>query len=163
MSIYNEQNSTYVKIFKPKMINKIKYFFHLRRYPGNNFNYISHELKKLGIETVEVINFSHYSVTTKLIDGIPLDKYLILNPSSNILNKYIDLVLTLLKNNIYCGDLSYDNFIIKDEKLIALDLEDYRIVKFYKRGTEEFLRRLKGKIDPWVYKKIEDTYFVKGD
>lgn len=160
---YDEQNSTYIKIFKPKLINKLKYFFHLRKYPGDNFNYISHRLKGLGIPTVEIINFSHYSVTTKKIDGMPLDKYLLLYPNSNILTQYIELVLILLKNDIYCGDLSYDNFFVVSGRLVALDLEDYKIVKFCKKDSQELIRRLKGKVDLWVYNKIKENYFPKGD
>lgn len=160
---YDNKNFTYIKIFKPKFLNKLKYFFHFRKYPGDNFNFISKELNKIGIPTVEVLSFSHYSITTKKIDGIPLDKYLIKNPNSNILDKYIDLVLLLLKNNIYCGDLSYDNFFVQSNKIIALDLEDYKIVKFCKKSPQEFLRRLEGKVDSWVFNKIKEKYFLKGD
>ena len=160
---YDDKNFTYVKIFKPKFLNKLKYFFHFRKYPGDNFNFISKELNKIGIPTVEILNFSHYSITTKQIDGIPLDKYLIKNPNSNILDKYIDLVLLLLKNNIYCGDLSYDNFFVHSNTIVALDLEDYKIVKFCKKTPQEFLRRLEGKVDPWVFNKIKEKYFSKGD
>lgn len=152
---FNEETSTYLKIFKPKFFNRLKYFFRLRKYPGENFNYISSELNRLGISTVKIINHSHYSVTTEQIKGISLEKYLQIYKNSNILNEYIDLVVTLLKNNIYCGDLSYDNFFVSNNKLIALDLEDYRKVKFFKRSNEEALRRLEGKIDKHVYTKIK--------
>lgn len=161
--IFNEDDSTYLKIFKPKLINKLKYFLRLRKYPGHNFNFISKQLNKIGISTVEIISFSHYSVITKPIDGISLNEYLLKYPSSNILEKYIELILILLKNNIYCGDLTYNNFFVKNNKIIALDLEDYRIVKYFQRNNTEFLRRLEGKVDPWVFNKIKEQYFSKGD
>lgn len=155
---FNEKDSTYIKIFKPKFINKLKYFLRLRKYPGDNFKFISVELKKLGISTVTILNYTHYSVITEKIDGISLEKYLTIHKDSKILNDYINLVVTLLKNNIYCGDLSYDNFFVMNKQIIALDLEDYRKVKFFKRSSDEALRRLQGKIDDSVLEKIKKVF-----
>lgn len=153
---FDENNSSFIKIFKPKFINKLKYFFRLRKYPGDNFFYISKELQNLGIKTVEIIDFSHYKVITKKIAGISLDIYLQKNSNKEIIQKYIYLVTTLLKNNIYSGDLSYDNFFVKDNEIVVIDLEDYRKVKFFKRSPEEALRRLHGKIPEIVIKQIEE-------
>lgn len=158
---YDEANDIFIKKFMPKFSAKLKYFFRLRKYPGYNFKYISSELNRLNILTVEVISYSHYSVTTKHLFGTPLDKYLINFPQSNILNDFINIICTLFKNNIYCGDLSYDNFFVVDKKIYAIDLEDYRKVKFLKRDTSEAIRRMKGKVDDWVIDEIKKRLNLK--
>lgn len=152
---YDEKNHTFIKKFKPKLSAKVKYFFRLRKYPGDNFNFISLELKKLDIPTVEIINYSHYSVITKELVGISLEQYLKIYSNHTILKNFIQVVTKLLKNNIYCGDLSYDNFYVINDKIVALDLEDYRKVTFFKRSTEEAIRRMKGKVDDWVIEEIK--------
>lgn len=152
---FDETNNHFIKIFKPKFINKLKYFFRLRKYPGDNFFYIAKELQKLEIKTVEIVNFSHYKVVTKNIDGISLSKYLESNSNNEqILQKYVHLISTLLKNNIYSGDLSYDNFFVKDNEIIVIDLEDYRKVKFLARTSKEAIRRMYGKIPEEIITSI---------
>ncbi|WP_410209044.1 Mn2+dependent serine/threonine protein kinase [Fusobacterium sp.] len=152
---FDPDNSVYIKKFNPKFINKIKFFLRFRRYPGENFNYISKELNKIGIKTVKIISYSKYSVTTKKILGIPLDEYLSKSKDYTILNKYIDLVISLLNHGFYSGDLSYDNFFVNNNEIIALDLEDYKKVLFFKKDTNEAIRRLYGKVDLWVIQKIK--------
>lgn len=153
---FNEKEDTFIKIFKPKLSNKLKYFFRFRKYPGDNFFYISKELKKLGIKTVEIISYSHYKIITKNIHGTPLNIYLEKNKyNDKIIQDYISIVTTLLKNNIYSGDLSFDNFFVKNDEIIVIDLEDYRKVYFFKRDMKEAIRRMHGKISEEIIKKIE--------
>lgn len=151
---FDEDKNLYIKNFKPKFSNRLKYFWRFRKYPGDNFSFISSELKKLNINTVEILSYSHYSVTTKKLYGVPLNEYLKFN-NNTILYEFISLVVTILKNNIYCGDLSYDNFFVVDDKIFVLDLEDYRKVRFFKRDNSEAIRRMKGKVDDWVIEEIK--------
>lgn len=151
---YDKNKNIFIKKFKPKFSAKLKYFFRLRKYPGDNFYFISSELTKLNISTVQVLAFSHYSVTTKKLFGIPLNQYILDHSSSIILNKFIEIICTLLENGIYCGDLSYDNFFVVNEEIYAIDLEDYRKVKFLKRDNKEAIRRMKGKVDDWVIEEV---------
>ena len=89
---FNEKEDTFIKIFKPKFLNRLKYFFRFRKYPGDNFFFISKELKKLEINTVEIISHSHYKIVTKNIHGTPLHIYLEKNRDNNeIIKKYIFL------------------------------------------------------------------------
>ena len=67
------------------------------------------------------------------------------------------MVTKLLKNNIYSGDLSFDNFFIKNNEIIVIDLEDYRKVNFFKRDRKEAIRRLHGKINEKIIEKIENN------
>ena len=155
---FNEEEDTFIKIFKPKFLNRLKYLFRFRKYPGDNFFYISKELKKLEIKTVEILSYSHYKVITKNIHGTPLNIFLEKNRDNNeIIQKYIYLVTKLLKNNIYSGDLSFDNFFIKNNEIIVIDLEDYRKVNFFKRDRKEAIRRLHGKINEEIIEKIENN------
>lgn len=80
---FNEEENTFIKIFKPKFLNRLKYLFRFRKYPGDNFFYISKELKKLEIKTVEILSYSHYKVITKNIHGTPLNIYLEKNRDNN--------------------------------------------------------------------------------
>ncbi len=152
---FNENNKTFIKNFKPKFINKLKYFFKLRKYPGNNFYFISSELQKLNIPTVKVLSYSHYSVTTKKLRGLPLDKYLKEKNNSFILNDFILLITTILNHDIYCGDFSYDNFFVVNNKIYAIDLEDYKKERFFNNCKNEAIRRMKGKVDDWVIEEIK--------
>ncbi|MGL6025009.1 MAG: hypothetical protein ACRC0F_10380, partial [Cetobacterium sp.] len=102
-----------------------------------------------------IVNHSKYSVETEKLDGESLEEVLNREPKNLIvINNYIDIVISLLKNNIYCGDLSFDNFIVINNEVYPFDLEDYRHVKFLKRGQDEFLRRLKGKIPPHIFEEV---------
>lgn len=152
---YNSKTDTFIKTFKPKAINRFKFFLNLRQYPGNNFNYICNLLNSLNIKTPKITKHSKYYIETANLYGESLEDFLDKNPNDNsIIKKYIYIIITLLKNNIYCGDLSLDNFIVKDNEIYALDLEDYKHVRFFKYKNEEFLRRLKGKIPSTVYNLI---------
>lgn len=156
---FDPKNNTYIKTFSPKLKNKIKYFLKLRKYPGENFFYISTLLKNLGIKTVEVVEYSPYRVVTKKLDGVILFDYLKENPNDeNIENQYIELVTKVLKSNIYCGDLNLFNFIVSNNELYALDLEDYKYEKIPSRSQEEALRRLEEKVPPHIYKKVKDRF-----
>ncbi|WP_462351539.1 hypothetical protein [Fusobacterium varium] len=45
--IYNPQDKTYTKIMRSGLNKKIKYFFRLRKYPGQNIKYVSEILRKM--------------------------------------------------------------------------------------------------------------------
>lgn len=152
---YDQSRDIFIKKFTPKLSNKIKYFFKLRKYPGQNFYYISCFLRSLNIKTPIVVKYSNYYVETKNIKGISLEKFIKNYPTNKkIIDDFTSLVVTLISNNIYCGDLSLDNFMVKNNEIYVLDLEDFRHVKFFKHTKEEFLKRLKGKIPKDIFENI---------
>lgn len=105
---------------------------------------------------MDIVKYSKYYVITKKIEGTILFDYIQQHPNNkNIIYKYIDLVATVLNNNIYCGDLNLFNFIVKDNTLFALDLEDYRHGKFLSKTQDEAIKRLHTKVDSWVIKEIK--------
>ena len=149
--IYNETEKTYTKIINPRLNKKIKYFFRLRRYPGENVKYISELFLKKGIKTFEVIEANKYKTITKEVIGKTLTEELeITNDSEKIkrlIEKYVDIVSKIISLNVYFGDFNYYNFIVNEkEELIVIDLEDYRKDLFSKFRRKEMLKRLKAKL-----------------
>lgn len=152
---YDKSRDTFIKKFTPKLSNRIKYFFKLRKYPGQNFHYISSFLSSLNIKTPTIVKYSNYCVETKNIKGVSLEEFIKSNPiNKKIIDDFTLLVITIINNNIYCGDLSLDNFMVKDNQIYVLDLEDYRHVKFFKHTKDEFLKRLKGKVPKDIFENI---------
>lgn len=152
---FDEEKEQYIKEFHPKLSFRMKYFFRLRRYPGSNFKFIAHELKSLGIKTPNIVFADKYKVVTEKVEGILLSDYL-KNNEDDILIKYLDLIVKVLKSDIYFGDFHSGNFIVKNGDIYALDLEDYKKEKFFKKNLDEVLKRLKDKLknEKW-YSYIE--------
>lgn len=150
---YDKNNDTFVKTFSPSFKSRLKYFFHLRKYPGVNFHYISKLLNKLDIKTTTILSYSHYSVTMKNVHGTNLNDYY--KNHKYIINHYVDIIVKILNNGIYCGDLTLENFIVKDDEIYVIDMEDYRYEKFIGRGNKEALRRLSKNIPYDIFQQIE--------
>ncbi|MDX8335920.1 BUD32 family EKC/KEOPS complex subunit [Candidatus Cetobacterium colombiensis] len=153
---YKVSSDSFIKEFTPKFSSKLKYFFKLRKYPGKNFYYISNLLNSLNIKTAKIISYSNYHIETKNIDGITLEEFIKIKGDNYdyIISQYIFLILTLIKNNIYCGDLHFGNFIVKNNELYALDLEDYHHKNIFWSYKKCFLSRLKGKIPKEIFEDI---------
>ncbi|WP_462355212.1 BUD32 family EKC/KEOPS complex subunit [Fusobacterium ulcerans] len=172
--IYNAKKKTYTKIIKPKLKKQLKYFFKLRRYPGENIKYIADIFNKNGIKTFEVLKYSKYMVVTKEIDGKSLMDEIINNNDKKyikiLIEKYIDKVKRIIELGVYFGDFNFGNFIVSNGELYAIDLEDYRkdfltrfrrkaMMKRLKRelkGREEILNRMNQYINSEkIYQQIE--------
>jgi RIO-like serine/threonine protein kinase len=137
---FDNKKNEYIKIFNPKPKSRLKFFLGFRKYPGENFKYISEVLKKLGINVPKIKFASKYTVVTENIEGELLSEYI--KKDSTIIIKFLDLIVKVLNNNIYFGDFNTTNFIIKNEEIYALDLEDYRKEIFFSRDSNEALIRL---------------------
>ena len=122
----------------------MKFFFRFRKYPGENFKFISEELKRMGIRVPEIVSFNKYEVITKKIQGVSLTEYFHENGyDDKILKSFLDIVVKILESGIYFGDFNTNNFIISDGEIFAIDLEDYKKLIFLKRDRNEALRRLR--------------------
>ena len=153
---YNEETDEFIKLFFPKFSKKIKYFLGLRKYPGHNFKFISKELNKLGIPTAEITACDKYSVTTKNVDGMTIEEYIDGDLNHPVVDEFIEIAVKILTNGIYYGDFSFKNFIIKDKKIYAIDLEDYRKESFFTHSLEYAIPRLKNRLPLPVAKRIEE-------
>lgn len=151
--IYNAKKKTYTKIIKPKLKKQLKYFFKLRRYPGENVKYIADIFNKNGIKTFEVLKYSKYMVVTKEIDGKSLMDEIINNNDKKyikiLIEKCIDMVTRIIELGVYFGDFNFGNFIVSNGELYAIDLEDYRkdfLTRFRRKAMMKRLKReLKGR------------------
>lgn len=148
--VYNKEKESYTKIVIPKISKRLKYYLGLRRYPGHNVKYMVDLLNNNGINTFEILSYSKYMTETKEIKGKTLfevlqkEKDLVI--IEKLLDKYSEVVAKIIDLGIYFGDFNYFNFILKDEEIYVIDLEDYRkdfLCRFRKR---EMLRRLKEKL-----------------
>lgn len=140
---YNEGEKTYVKTFHPKFKNRLKYGLKLRKSPGKNFKFISSKLKEIGIRNPEILKYSDYYVITKEVEGVVFRDYIKNNPCSSVVQKVLDSIVLMIKNNIYCGDLNTGNFIIANTEIYAIDLEGYRKTRVLPRKKEDIFKRLK--------------------
>lgn len=148
---YNKENKTYTKIIKPRLNKRIKYFFRLRKYPGENVKYIAKLLEKNGIDTLKVIQAEKYLTITKEIIGNTLIKEIRMTKNdekkSYLVKKYIETVVKIINLGIYYGDFNFGNFIVSNDKLYVIDLEDYRKDFFSKFRKKDMMKRLKKTLD----------------
>ena len=144
--VYDTDKKTYAKYFYPKFDKKLKYLLKIRKYPGENYKYISDILEKDGIEVAEIIYYDKYSIKTKEVNGKSLFEELKEADEvkgKELLNKYIELVSKIINLGIYFGDFNFDNFIVSNEKLYVIDLEDYRKDLFSSYRKKSLIKRLK--------------------
>lgn len=144
--VYDTEKRTYTKYLYPKFDKKIKYFFRLRKYPGENYKYITDIFNKKGIKTAEIINFSKYSVETREIEGIELYKKMIdcsKEEGERLIHTYIDIVIKIINLGVYFGDFNFENFMVSENDIYAIDLEDYRKDLFSRYRKKSLLKRLK--------------------
>ena len=144
--IYDIENRVYTKYFYPKFDKRLKYFLGFRKYPGRNYKYISDILEKDGIKVAEVVDFDKYSISTKEINGKDLSEELINSEKErgkDLINKYIEIVSKIINLGIYFGDFNFDNFIVYQNELYAIDLEDYRKDFFSAYREKSLIKRLR--------------------
>lgn len=154
---YNKTLDEYEKRFYPPFSKKIKYILRLRKYPGHNFKFISNELNKLGIATADITYCSKYVVKTKNIHGITLETYIDKNYSHPLIKTFIKLVAKIIDNNIYFGDFALDNFIVKDNIIYAIDLEDYRKEMFFTHTKQYTIDRLYKSLPKEIADQIKEV------
>lgn len=147
---YDEEKDMYIKYFTPKLKKKIKYFLKLRKYPGENCKYISNIFNKIGIKTPEIIKYDRYLFCTKGIEGKTLKKLITTEDKKEkidiYIEKYIYIVSKVINNKIYYADFNFSNFILFEDELYILDLEDYKKDIFFILKKKKMLRILKEKI-----------------
>ena len=139
---YDNKTRRYTKVFTPKLEFKIKYWLGIRKYPGLNFAHIANRLEELGIGTPKVVHAEKYKVVTEEIVAPTVREYLEKNPDPALESHLINLIAKVLNAGISFFDFHYDNFMYKDGKCIALDLEEYSDSIFLSRGRKGILFRI---------------------
>ena len=144
--VFDTKKRIYTKYFYPKYDKRLKCFLGFRKYPGRNYKYISDILEKDGIKVAEVVDFDKYSVSTKEINGKDLSEELINSEKERgkeLINKYVEIVSKIINLGIYFGDFNFDNFIVYQNELYAIDLEDYRKDFFSAYRKKSLIKRLR--------------------
>ena len=144
--VFDTEKRIYTKYFYPKYDKRLKCFLGFRKYPGRNYKYISDIFEKEGIKVAEIIYFDKYMVKTREIPGTSLLEYLIHNSENkkkNFIEKYIELVSKIINLGIYFGDFHFGNFIVYNDEIYVIDLEDYKKDILSKYRRKSLLKRLK--------------------
>ncbi len=148
--IYNPEKESYTKIVIPKFSKRIKFYLGLRRYPGYNVKYMVDLLNTNGIKTFEILSYSKYMTETKELKGKTLFETLKNEKNyekiEELLEKYSLIVAKIISLGIYFGDFNYFNFILKDNEIYVIDLEDYRKDFLCRFRKKDMMRRLKNKL-----------------
>lgn len=146
--VYDTEAKTYTKTIKLKWKKKIKCILGLRKYPGENIKYIAEIFQKNGIKTFNVLEYSKHSVVTSEIEGRSLmDEILEIKSKEEaqvLIDKFVSIVTKIINLNVYYGDFNFNNFIVSNGEVYAIDLEDYRkdfLTKFRKKSTMKRLKR----------------------
>ncbi|MFV0578381.1 MAG: hypothetical protein ACK5NU_06910 [Fusobacterium ulcerans] len=146
--VYDTEAKTYTKTIKLKWKKKIKCILGLRKYPGENIKYIAEIFQKNGIKTFNVLEYSKHSVVTSEIEGRSLMDEILETKSKEeaqvLIDKFVSIVTKIINLNVYYGDFNFDNFIVSNGEVYAIDLEDYRkdfLTKFRKKSTMKRLKR----------------------
>jgi hypothetical protein len=125
---YNAHLGVYKKVFTPSWWRLSRSFLRMKRHPGYHYAHIAEALKLAGISTPPVVKVSHYSVSTRAVDGILLFEALLSSDSQQIrilLKKYVKTVAAILSANLYFSDFHFKNFLVHKDELYALDLDNY--------------------------------------
>ncbi|GAA6325594.1 BUD32 family EKC/KEOPS complex subunit [Fusobacterium ulcerans] len=146
--VYDTEAKTYTKTIKLKWKKKIKCILGLRKYPGENIKYIAEIFQKNGIKTFNVLEYSKHSVITSEIEGRSLMDEILETKSKEeaqvLIDKFVSIVTKIINLNVYYGDFNFNNFIVSNGEVYAIDLEDYRkdfLTKFRKKSTMKRLKR----------------------
>ncbi|MGJ8515814.1 hypothetical protein LMG33810_000125 [Carnimonas sp. LMG 33810] len=138
---YDRARKVFIKTFSPKAFDRFRYITGIRPAPGINFVKVAKRLKQLGIQVPEVLVAKPYYLEMRDVEGPRLRELLPDNPQ--LQQKYVDLIVTLYRNHVYCRGLHTKNFLVKDGELVAIDLDAYKLPRLVNYSGSDFLDKLK--------------------
>ncbi|MDN6179537.1 MAG: hypothetical protein L0I84_00810 [Halomonas subglaciescola] len=122
---YDPEHDLFIKTFFPKRVDRLRYGLRLRPYPGINFVLIAKHLDALGIATPTIIAADKYRLVTANIHGKPLKQCI--QASRVLQTQYLDAVEAYYRHGIHCRGLHTDNFLVRDDRIVAIDLDAYKV------------------------------------
>lgn len=129
---YSPERDEFIKTFSPKRFDKLRYLLRIRPYPGHNFVIIARHLERLGIATPRIVEAEKYRLVTANIHGTPLKQHI--QTSETLQAQYLDALEAFYRNGIHCRGLHTDNFLVRDDRIVAIDLDAYkaphRLIRF---------------------------------
>lgn len=144
---YDSERDIFIKTFSPKRFDRLRYMLRIRPYPGRNFALIAGRLEALGIATPTIVEVGKYRLVTANIHGMPLKQRI--QDSESLQTQYLDALEAFYRNAIHCRGLHTNNFLVRDARIVAIDLDAYkvphRLIRFPQREYLDCLSRsLKG-------------------
>lgn len=121
---YDPERDIFIKTFSPKHIDRLRYRLRLRPYPGHNFAIIAGHLESLGIATPAIVEASKYRLVTANVHGVPLQQCI--QDSLDLQTQYLDALEALYRHGIHCRGLHTNNFLVRDQRIVAIDLDAYK-------------------------------------
>lgn len=129
---YDTERDIFIKTFSPKRFDRMRYLLRIRPYPGHNFAIIAKCLEALGIATPVIVETGKYRLVTENIHGAALKQRI--QNSEALQVQYLDALEAFYHNGIHCRGLHTDNFLVRDERIVAIDLDAYkaphRLIRF---------------------------------
>lgn len=143
---YDYTEDAYIKVIHIKKLKKILCFLGLRNYPGINFKKVSDKLIENGIKTPEIIYVSKYVVVTKNIKGTHMSQALLeveINDIEELINQYIKIIALIIRKGIFFPDTHFNNFMVKEGIVYPIDLDAYKLGKFYVIKKKKLINLIK--------------------
>lgn len=143
---YDPERDHFIKTFQPKPFDRLRYALRIRPYPGYNFALIAKRLDALSIATPTIVETARYRSVTENIHGTPLKRLILDSPV--LQERYLDALETFDRHGIHCRGLHTNNFLVRDDRLFAIDLDAYKAPRWLRYSRREYLdclrRSLKG-------------------
>lgn len=154
---YNESTGVYRKTFPGGPGARLRHMIGFSRPPGEHFAHMARLLQSLGIQTPEIVGYSPYVVETINVGGECLLDRLLKSDLGEIdfwLEQYTTAIARTLGSGIFFADFHFRNYLAKDTKLYALDLDNYRDGPFAAWRARRLLHRMDRKILPLIVGKL---------
>lgn len=127
----------FIKTFQPKTFDRFRYLLRIRPYPGLNFALVASRLEALGIATPTIVEARPYRLVTENIHGVPLRQLILDSP--DLQKQYLDALIAFDRDGIHCRGLHTDNFLVRDGRIFAIDLDAYKAPCLWRYPRREYL------------------------
>ncbi|UYF98562.1 hypothetical protein [Halomonas sp. GD1P12] len=127
----------FIKTFHPKAFDRLRYLTRIRPYPGHNFALVAARLEALGIATPRIVEARPYRLVTDNVHGEPLRAHILDSP--NLQEQYLDALAAFDHEGIHCRGLHTENFLVHEGRMVAIDLDAYKLPRWRRYPRREYL------------------------
>lgn len=161
---FDPERRVYIKYFRPKAFDRLRYWLGIRPAPGRNFLKIARRLERLDIKVPDILMARRYYLEMREVEGTELRGLLPEHPE--LQQQYVELIARLYQDHIYCRGLHTKNFLATSSgELVAIDLDAYKAPRLFHYSGHDFLEKLKrsltGEVDElYLYQRIVERLGV---